>query len=1130
MKRELRCKSLSSAVALVLLAGGMAHAAPAVAQEVNFDLQAAELRSVLPEFGRQAGLQIVAPGGAIANVRTRPVKGEMNPREALAMLLQGTGISIASDDGHTIALRAPSQATASLGPATVGKATATTTVVATTTQSAPTGQAAPVQEQERPAAQSQPVTTMSTLEVVGTQIKRVAASETLLPVVGLQAEQIEALGVVSGDELFRSIPQMGDVTFRNGFGTNSSNYARGDIASINLRGLGAGNTLLLINGRRTVVHPTSQADEQLVPVLTYNANAIPVANLRRVDVLLNGASAIYGTDAVAGVVNNVLRDDVDGGSVSVQYGVGEGTGLRDRSINGLWGKNFAEMRGNFTLAYNYQDSTGLDSWDQSWTNTHLRWFDFAGTEFDGSNSLDLRVTTGRWGQFTALYPGVVRSGGTALTTAAGFFHVQPTTNTGCGATISEGVCVQSGSATTSGDDRNLRYDANQTIPVTFQPELNRLNLFGTSKYEFDNGIGFFSELGFYRSRSRSLQQPVNSIASLPATVAASGYWNPFGAMYLPDGSLNPNRLPGLNIPEEGVDLTIRTYRFDEPTRIEVENTQVRALAGLRGLHFGYDWETALLFSQAKVRDSQNSVSATLFEQSMAGSTPDAYNPFGAGNSQAAIDSVMYESVRKSQNTLALWDFKASRPDLFRLPAGNLGVAAGVEIRHEKQLDDRDPRVDGTITWVSLSGQEYPTDQYGVSPTPDTEGSRTVAGIYAELYVPLVARDWNIPLVRNLDMQIAGRAEHYSDFGSVAKPKIALGWEILNGLSLRASWSQGFRAPNLEQVNATVITRANSRRDHIQCEADLRNGTIATYNNCAHSYSTSARRSGNPNLKPETSDNTSAGIVFEPKFLPEAVGKLQFSLDYYKYQQEGIVGLYGEGNALILDYVMRMQGSSNPNVIRAEPNADDIARFEGTGLEPAGQVLYVLDQYVNLLPQTVRGMDFGATWQSRDTRAGRFHVAVNGTRLIEYYREISPAIQELIDARDAGIINAATSIGGGGNLLMLDGKPKWKWTGSLTWTLGNFQAGASARYVGNYYDTALQYSDGSYWEPGSSTFWNGYAKYNFAGDGWFSGTSVKLGVNNIENRRPPISADSRGYLSTLYSATPRYWYVTLSKDF
>src|SRR5690606_35375628 len=123
--------------------------------------------------------------------------------------------------------------------------------------------------------------------------------------------------------------------------------------------------------------------------------------------------------------------------------------------------------------------------------------------------------------------------------------------------------------------------------------------------------------------------------------------------------------------------------------------------------------------------------------------------------------------------------------------------------------------------------------------------------------------------------------------------------------------------------------------------------------------------------------------------------------------------------------------------------------EGTGLAPAGQVLYVLDQYVNLLPQTVRGVDFGLNWVSPETAAGRFNLALNGTRLIEYYREVSPAIQELLDAREAGIINAATSIGGGGDLIMVDGKPKWKWSGTLNWTLGNFQAGLSARYVGNF---------------------------------------------------------------------------------
>jgi len=972
--------------------------------------------------------------------------------------------------------------------------------------------------------------TLSTVEVVGTQIKGGAASEALLPRVSLQVEQIDALGVVNGDDLFRSIPQMGDVTFRNGFGTNSSNFARGDMASINLRGLGVGNTLLLINGRRTVVHPISQADEQLVPVLTYNANAIPVANLRRVDVLLNGASAIYGTDAVAGVVNNVLRDDVDGGTISMQYGFGEGTHLRDRSLNGVWGKHFANLRGNLTLAWNYHDSTGLNSWDQSWTGTHLRWFDFVGTEFENSASLDLRTATTRWGNFAAQFPGVIRSDGIALTSAAGFFHVQPTSNSGCGMEISEGVCVQSGAMATAGADRNLRYDANSTIPVSFQPELKRVNLFATTKYEFDNGIGFFSEWGFYRSRAHSLQQPVNSIASLPATIAASGYWNPFGAMYLPDGSPNPNRLPGLNIPEEGVDVVIRNYRFDEPTRIAVENTQVRALVGLRGNHFGFDWESALLYSMAKVRDSQNSVSGSLFEQSMALPTPDAYNPFGAGNTREVTDSVMYQSIRRGENTLALWDFKVSKADMLALPAGNLGLAAGIEARHETQHDDRDPRLDGSIVWNSLSGVQYPSDQYGVSPTADTRGSRNVSGLYAELHVPIISPDWGIPLLRNLDMQIAGRAEHYSDFGRVSKPKVALGWEIADGLNMRFSWSQGFRAPNLEQVNANVITRSNNRRDHIQCEADLRNGTITRYTDCAHTYATAARRSGNPDLKPETSDNISAGIVFEPRFLSEVIGRIRLSMDYYKYQQEGIIGLFGEGNALILDYVLRMQGRTNPNVVRAEPNADEIARFTDTGLEPAGQVLYALDQYVNLLPQTVRGLDFGLNWNSPHTRIGRFNLAVNGSKLIEYYREVSPAIQELIDARDSGLINAATAISGGGDLIMLNGKPRWRWTGTLIWEHGNFQAGTTARYIGNYYDTALQYDDGRYWEPGSHMLWTAFFKYRFGLDGWWSGTSIRVGVNNLEDRRPPVSADSRGYLTTLHSATPRYWYVNLSKEF
>jgi len=366
---------------------------------------------------------------------------------------------------------------------------------------------------------------------------------------------------------------------------------------------------------------------------------------------------------------------------------------------------------------------------------------------------------------------------------------------------------------------------------------------------------------------------------------------------------------------------------------------------------------------------------------------------------------------------------------------------------------------------------------------------------------------------------------------VAKPKVALGWEISDTWSMRFSYSQGFRAPNLEQVNADIVTRSNNRRDPIQCEVDLQAGRIGQYTDCELN-ATSARRSGNPELKPETSDNISAGIIFQPAFLPESAGRLRLTLDYYKYEQEGIIGLYGEGNALILDYVLRMQGQTNPNVVRAEPNADDIARFAGTGLAPAGQVLYVIDRYVNLLPQTVRGLDFGINWNSPDTRIGRFNLVMNGNKLLEYSREVPSEIQQLFDAGEAGIINPAATagIGGYGDLMRRNGKVRWKWTGNLFWDYGNVQMGTTARYTSDYYDTNAQYPDGRFWEPRSHTTWNAYLKYSFAHEGLWSGTSIRFGVNNLENRRPPKTAALNGYLATMYSPVPRYWYVNVTKEF
>lgn len=979
--------------------------------------------------------------------------------------------------------------------------------------------------------------------VVGSRLKNSMVTKAL-PVTVVNSDQIAGVGAVSGDELFRAIPQMGDVQFNSTNGQTSSNFARGDVGSVNLRNLGIGNTLVLLNGRRVVPHPSSQADDNLVPVLTYNTNAIPVSGLRRLEVLRDGAAALYGTDAVAGVVNTVLRDDVDGGEFDVQFGGAEDTKLTELNVNGLFGKNFAKGRGNVSLFVSYTERAALRATDQDFTTSSDRRTYFANTPWASVASLDRRSTLSGWGDFQVPASfGTVRSGTTAMTSAAGFFHIQPAINGGCQFTYSNGLCIDDGTRATSAADRNTRSDSQANINTTIIPELTRLNLFSTSKYTFANDVTFFSELGYYQAETTSVQDSVFTIGAQKIMIPTSNYWNPFGRTTFANGQTNPNRIANLNISAAGAPVSLYNYRFSDlgPTTVRVKNEQYRVLAGLRGTHAGFDWESALLYSEATVDDRQDAISATLLQQNLALSTTDAYNPFNGGNltnptgpdtttsNLAAAKSFIFESVRKGKSTLALWDFKASKSDLFALPAGEVGLAVGIEFRKDSQLDDRDPHVDGTITFTdSVTGEVNGADMFGVSPTPDTYGKRAVGAGYFEFAVPVFAPDMGVPLMRSLDFQIAGRFENYSDFGSVFKPKVAMAWDLIDGVRIRGSWAQGFRAPNLEQVNATLVTRGNSRTDFIRCEADLRAGRISAFSACSQSFVTTAQRSGNPDLQPEESETRTVGIVVQPT-LPEAFGQFTLTTDYWEVDQTGIVGLFGEGNALILDYLLRLQGSSNPDVIRKAANADDIALFNGTGITPVGQVLYVKDQYRNLAPQSVRGIDLGLLWNKRTDRFGRFDVSINATQLLEFYRSPSEDIAKLIAARAAGQINAGTSITGGGDLIAQDSRPEIKWSGSLTWKYANVTVGAFTQYVSEVNDTDLVDASGNPWIVEAQTTANLYVQYEFK-DGWARNTRVKLGVRNLTDEKPPLDSSTYGYMGSLYSPYARYWYASVRKSF
>jgi outer membrane receptor protein involved in Fe transport len=979
----------------------------------------------------------------------------------------------------------------------------------------------------------------SDIVVVGTQIRgsQVTAA---LPVAIVDQQQIVNTGAVSGDELFRSIPQMGDVSFNSSYLPNSSNSARGDVGSVNLRQLGVGNTLVLLNGRRVVNHPTSRADDNLVPVLTYNTNAIPVSGIERLEVLLDGAAAIYGSDAVAGVVNTVLQTDYTGVRMEGQVGFANDTNLLETNLNALVGTNLGS-RGNITLFGSWDHRDMQRAAEAPYTASADKRPLFVGTRVENAGALDGRSSITPWGSFQTVGNTPVRQNGTLITNTSGQFHVQPTAIAGCaaggaGALPGTANCVASGTSAAEGL-RDLRFDAPRALNTTVIPQVDRINLFATGHYDVTDGLELFGEAGYYTAKTKSIQASTGTLSSGPLIIPASNYYNPFGAV----GS--PNRLPGISAPAGGLGVTLSSYNFADvgPNVVDVRNNQYRILGGLRFDAIGLKWETAALYSEAEVTDRSNGISQTLLQRQLALNTPDAYNPFnGAGpfpsngmdatpSSRAAIDAITITTERYSKSTLALADLKGSTSHLLALPGGNVGLAIGGEIRRETQLDDRDPRVDGTIQFVdAVNGAVNGSDLVGTSPSPDTSGRRTVASAYAELAVPVVSPDMNVPLVQRLELQLAGRFEHYSDVGSVAKPKIAGAWDVVSGIRIRGSYAQGFKAPNLEQINAQVVTRSNTRTDYVRCEAQLRTGVIASFANCTQRFATTAQRAGNPDLKPETSTTWGAGVVLQPHFLDDTLGRITITADYWHINQKGIVGLFGEGNALINDYLLRVQGSSDPNVIRAAPTAEDTALFAGSGLAPVGRVLFVKDQYVNLLPQEVAGVDLSFNWRLPEFSFGRITLNANAAYLDKFFLEPSPPIQALIDARAAGTINPGTIISEAGDRVRQNGKPRWKANGSITWEKGPFQIGGYTQYVGDVEDTGVSDSAGLPWLIEDQMTFNLYGQVSFGDEGNGGRYRLRIGARNLTNEAPPLSSD--GYLGSLYNPYGRYWYANFRAGF
>ena len=959
--------------------------------------------------------------------------------------------------------------------------------------------------------------------IVGSQIRGTKITE-VLPVTVVDKEDIIATAAVSGDDLFRSIPQAGDVQFQEARTTGNLNDARGDTSSINLRSLGTGNTLMLLNGRRVVPAPGTQT-ENFVPVQTANTNAFPVAGVRRVEVLRDGAAAIYGTDAVAGVVNTVLENDYEGARLEAQYGGSDGTPHRETTVNLKAGTRLND--GTRVAVYaGFYTRNRLLATDRDYAASEDHRWKAADTPWAGDTAFDNRTTSSPWGSFTVIPSTVaVRQGTTALTTS-GVFRVEPTSNTaaGCSSTTYNGnLCLRAGTIT-GAVDRELRY--NENADRTLRGAVDRYNAFATISREIGD-VEVFGEVGFYRASLSGLREQSAPLASAVISIPASNYYNPFGASTI-GGVANPNRLPNLvNVPAAGLPLRITTYRpVDTGPRVyEVTDDSTRLLAGVRGERAGFDWESAIVYSWAKTDDfTTNAVSNTLFQQSLAKATPDAYNPFNGGNQQVysgadttpnnagTIAGFLVGVNRISETTLAMWDLKVSRPDVVALPGGDVGIASGLEVRRESYVDNRDPRLDGTIKYTDVvTNITYGTDVMGASPSPDVRAHRSIMSAYLELAVPVVSPVMEIPLVKSVDMQLAARTERYSDFGTVTKPKVALNWTMTDWLALRGSASQAFRAPNLPQFYSSGTQVSNTRTDFSFCRLNAVT--------CAGA-STIEVRSGNQGLGPEEADNLSAGLVLEPS-LPESAGKLTLSVDFWSIKQTEVIGIEGGQVQLLYDYLLRLDGQSNPNLVRDAP----------VGTNRVGQLLQINDNYFNITPRQLEGLDASLRYELRRTKFGNFTFTVNAAKLTKFEQQATEMARKVIDANNAGRFGPGIVVTAAGNQIGINGNPEWRGSASLTWRQQQWRAGMFVNYVGSVFDTGPAAVNGQLFEVDSWTTMSVYGQYDFRRrDDILDQTSLRLGVRNIEDKDPPVTSTNFGYFGSLANATGRYVYVTLSKSF
>jgi outer membrane receptor protein involved in Fe transport len=916
-------------------------------------------------------------------------------------------------------------------------------------------------------------------EVIVTGTHIAGLDETVLPVTVMGAEAIEATGAINMGEVLSYIPAISDLEFEDN--SNGTNSARGAVSSAALRGLPSAYTLVLLNGRRMVTWPTFQAIGG-VPSTFTNINAVPTAAIQRVEVLRDGAAPLYGADAIAGVVNFVTYSSYDGIRLSGRYGWAEDTNYDESEVTAAGGWDFNDGRSNFSVFGSWYERSHvhMNELDALYYDLDRRQNERIPESWRGDSQLRNTSSLTPYARFET---GSLREDGSWIGT--GSYHVNPATGE-----------IRSGSGST-------RYNFNEDAWVT--PETERFNVMGTFQHEFGGGLQFFADGYFWQSDGRIIRaaSPLDdSLAFL--VVPADSYHNPFDE-----------------------DVLLRGWRPVDlgPRIIDSEQEQWGLTAGLRGDWSSWDWEAAVVYSEAEDVDTEgNRQAKSLFTDQLMVDGPDALNPFAVpgGNTQAALDGIRVSATDVRSWDMTLADLRVNRGDWFQVFGNDAGAAFGIEWRQDEYFDDRDPRLDGSMPFTNGAIFDE-SDLVGVSATFDSGASRDTYSAYGELNIPLIGAANENMMARSFDIQLAARYENPSDFDDALKPKIGFRWEPTEGLLFRANYTQGFKAPNLPQMNqGTIIRRIDGVEDPMRAEVTglpVDNGE--TYRRTT--------RLGNPDLQPQDSETWLLGASFSPTWAGDWASGLTIWLDWWRIEIEDEISLVDNDTQLEIDQLLRESGAgSNPNVIRADITPADQAAFDAwNAANPndqriaVGEAIDIIGQYQNSDTTEVEGWDGSLAWVMPEGRAGQFTFRADFTYMTRFERQLDLAPVDN---------------------MRRNGFPEWRYTVGLDWDYRGFRTNATMRYVSEVYDTSLTQSTSiegpgitvgntKYWQVDDWTVYNLTLSYDFAQlSDKTRGLDLSVGIRNLTNEEPPFADESYGYFTRLHNAYGRVYWARVGYSF